>query len=248
MRSMKPENAAGSGVLYDYSSLPAGYYDQIYRHGSAMRRFWHQGKFETVSSLVPHGARKILDVGCGPGSMMSVLPGETRIGTDIAHKQIGYARRNYGTPTTHFCVSMLPDLPFRDDSMDVVTMVEILEHMPGNIARASLHEARRILRPGGVLIFTTPNYRSLWPMLEMILNRVSGIDYDDQHITRFNLSSARTALEDSGFIDCGVSSFFTVAPFLAPLSTTAAQYVHRAERQWLKRTGALVVGTGTKPS
>ena len=82
---------------YQYSAIPAGFYDRVYREGSQIRRFWHRYKFQCVSEMIPAGARSLLDVACGPDSLMSVArqTGLQRIGTDDARGQANYAAKEY---------------------------------------------------------------------------------------------------------------------------------------------------------
>lgn len=47
------------------------------------------------------------------------------------------------------------EIPFPDESFDAVLMIEVIEHVEGD--RQALGEIRRVLRPGGRLILTTPN-------------------------------------------------------------------------------------------
>src|SRR5438874_1182331 len=60
--------------------------------------------------------------------------------------------------------------PLADESFDVVVMTEVLEHLRDYPAR-SLAEARRILRPGGILVLTTPNAAYLRNRLRLVLGR-----------------------------------------------------------------------------
>jgi len=47
-------------------------------------------------------------------------------------------------------------LPFEDGSIDVVTMLAVIEHLDRDVLRHTLAEIRRILRPGGIYVITTP--------------------------------------------------------------------------------------------
>jgi 2-polyprenyl-3-methyl-5-hydroxy-6-metoxy-1,4-benzoquinol methylase len=60
--------------------------------------------------------------------------------------------------------------PLADETFDVVVMTEVLEHLRDYPAR-SLEEARRILRPGGILILTTPNAAYVKKRFELLLGR-----------------------------------------------------------------------------
>lgn len=60
--------------------------------------------------------------------------------------------------------------PLADQSFDVVLLTEVLEHLRDYPARA-LAEAHRILRPGGILVLTTPNAAYLRSRISLLLGR-----------------------------------------------------------------------------
>ena len=51
-------------------------------------------------------------------------------------------------------------LPFADSSVDLITALDVLEHIEDD--RATLREIRRVLRPGGILLATVPAYGWMW--------------------------------------------------------------------------------------
>ncbi|MDO0932856.1 methyltransferase domain-containing protein [Streptomyces sp. DG2A-72] len=107
-------------------------------------------------STGPSGrTRTILDIGCGDGTAAAttapLLPGHRIIGVDWsqdalkrAHTRIPYTLR-----------AELNSLPFRDSSADAVLFSEVIEHLVD--PDAALDEIRRVLRPGGHLMLSTPN-------------------------------------------------------------------------------------------
>ncbi len=102
-----------------------------------------------------HGMR-LLDLGCGPGTISvglaeAVTPGELH-GIDMEESQIDMAReaaRAGGHGNAFFQVGNATDLPFEDASFDVVHCHAVLMHAPGT--QAVLAEARRVLKPGGLI-------------------------------------------------------------------------------------------------
>ena len=107
---------------------------------------------------------RVLDIGCGNGvytTRMSQL-GAHAVGVDVEPIRLGSARefkRLHGAKDLSFSLASAMSLPFADDAFDVVTMIEVLEHVEDD-ARALL-EVRRVLRDGGKVAIFVPN--RLWP-------------------------------------------------------------------------------------
>lgn len=145
------------------------------QHGSSTERaLLSHGRSEAtvyrrVADLVREvGARpgRLYDVGCGSGGLASVLrPCFTEyVGVDIA--------RYPGFPEEPWARFIQADLnvtpyPLPDGEADVVVSAETIEHLEN--PRALLRELYRLLKPGGVLVLTTPNQLSLLSKLTLVL-------------------------------------------------------------------------------
>ncbi|MEK6977282.1 MAG: class I SAM-dependent methyltransferase [Candidatus Hydrothermarchaeota archaeon] len=133
-----------------YYDAVAGEIHQIYR--SRMR--------EAERALLARHLRggKILDIGCGGGFHSRTLsPHGSVVGLDISPAMAVEARRSTGGV---YIAGEAMRLPFRDGTFDsVVCIFGALNHVK-NLGRA-LKEARRVLKPGGVFIFTVANKWSL---------------------------------------------------------------------------------------
>jgi SAM-dependent methyltransferase len=103
------------------------------------------------------GPAVILDVGCGDGSALAVAAGR-----NPAHRFAGFdwsadalrRARNSGLTVVRAAVDA-PGLPVADGAADVVIMSELIEHLVD--PDGAVAEVRRVLRPGGSLLLSTPN-------------------------------------------------------------------------------------------
>ena len=95
---------------------------------------------------------RILDVGCGTGSNLSAFSklGHA-VGIDMSRDALAFCR-NRGLD--HVSLSEIERLPFPDGTFDVITAMDVLEHVDDDLA--ALGELRRVLKPGGVLLATVP--------------------------------------------------------------------------------------------
>jgi SAM-dependent methyltransferase len=99
-----------------------------------------------------------LDAACGSGYGSAVIAKKVSVvyGLDISEHAVRYARQRYTLPNVHFQRADLErPLPLGDESVDAITSFETLEHV--HQQRAVLSEFRRILKPGGILVISTPD-------------------------------------------------------------------------------------------
>jgi SAM-dependent methyltransferase len=100
--------------------------------------------------------RDVLDVGCGRGGTVQTLlsyfnPREVT-GLDLTAENIAFCRRAVDAPRSRFLEGDAEQLPFPDQSFDVVTNVES-SHCYPNVAQFYA-EVARVLRPGGTFLYT----------------------------------------------------------------------------------------------
>jgi ubiquinone/menaquinone biosynthesis C-methylase UbiE len=101
--------------------------------------------------------RDVLDVGCntGYGTMRFVPIARRVVGVDVSPRAIEAARVRASDGHPEVVLSGGFDLPFPDQTFDLVTSFQVLEHVPDPIA--FLGELARVTRPGGQIILATPN-------------------------------------------------------------------------------------------
>jgi SAM-dependent methyltransferase len=99
----------------------------------------------------------ILDVGCGRGEWLELLQeaGYSAIGIDINGAMVGQCQARGLNVQRHDVFEYLRSLP--DDSLGGVSGFHIVEHLPFDRLVSLMAEAFRVVRPGGFVLFETPN-------------------------------------------------------------------------------------------
>lgn len=89
-------------------------------------------------------------------------------------------------------------LPFEAGSFDVVTNVFMLHELPRRVRRSVLHEVRRVLAPGGLLVVMDAAQLSESPELAPALHQFSK-DLHEPYFSDYLTDDLRALLEESGF-------------------------------------------------
>lgn len=151
--------------------------------------------------------KRILDVGCGSGFYAELFQswGNEVVGLDITREGVVATRRR-GVQAM-LCDVETP-LPLSSASFDMVLCLELFEHLLQ--PELALSEAHRVLKEGGTLILTTPNY-AYWSLRLLYLWGIPPVGleryYTDRdvppwrepHIRFFTPGSLRDFLELGGF-------------------------------------------------
>jgi 2-polyprenyl-3-methyl-5-hydroxy-6-metoxy-1,4-benzoquinol methylase len=232
---------------FDYESIPPGYYDHVYYRARGAQSKWHHLKFARVAQEL-HGYRRVLDIGCGPGTFVGSL-GEAHecVGVDISEQQIAYACQRYGSSSRSFKACRVTDLSDDVGEFDAVSAVELIEHLSPEEVKETLEAGVARLRPGGKLVLTTPNFGGVWPVVEALLNRFGDVEYELQHTNKFTRSSLAVLITMLGMRETRVETYLGAAPFSAPFGWTLADRLAAWERRKTeRRVGLLLLGAGIK--
>lgn len=127
----------------------------------------HSGRYlaEFVNGFIPLRGKRVLDYGCGPGFLLEHLlnMGITCEGVDFSKNTVATAsQRLEGNPLfqgAHWA-SELPTA-LTANRYEVIFFIEVLEHLPPDLAQPTLTELHRLAADGAHVVVTTPNAENL---------------------------------------------------------------------------------------
>jgi SAM-dependent methyltransferase len=132
------------------------------------------------------------------------LPGSrAKLKQTVIHRDFASGRRAHTVLTSRLFNMEAERFPFDDDSFDIVLFCEIIEHLVADPLGA-IREIKRVLRPNGVLILTTPNVNRL----ENVVKMVAGVNVFDpysayglygRHSREYNKHELHLLLTYAGF-------------------------------------------------
>jgi SAM-dependent methyltransferase len=195
------ENRFIAGKVADPEVLRSYYHRVHADHGYTPSRaepFLHELHATMLRKLerlflthVPRGGL-VLDAGCGRSLFTEIRPDWPFriVAADVDHPLLLSRKREFAD--VRWLAAGAHPLPFRDAAFDALFAGELIEHLPD--PRPGIDEFRRVVRPGGRLILTTPNRHRLANVADR-----SDRPYSPDHLSELSYDEVRTLLADGGF-------------------------------------------------
>jgi len=217
-----------------------------------VQRFWHGTKQSAIDALCPLDNNSlVLDVGCGSGVISSFLATQYQakvIGVDGNPQAIEFAAKQF--PNAQFECRLVDDEFDIPQQVDGIYCLELIEHIYENQAEVLLNNFYRLLKPGGQIFLTTPNYKSFWPAIEWLMDffKVAPNLGQDQHVTFYHPQRLKALVEHCGFEVRIIRTNCFLAPWLAPLSFKLAKWLDQKEIKMSWLLGSIIVLVAQKPN
>ena len=153
----EPATARPEVPLDEYGEQYFRRYNYADRPLSRFSMYWFARRYYAalIRRYAPPGEGALLEMGCGLGHLLGLLQDEYRcVGIDLAEYSIVETRRN--APRAQALVQSADDLSrFASEEFSVVVALHLLEHLPE--PANTIGQVYRVLRPGGMFMFATPN-------------------------------------------------------------------------------------------
>jgi 2-polyprenyl-3-methyl-5-hydroxy-6-metoxy-1,4-benzoquinol methylase len=177
-------------------------YADLKRFNANVSCTWDVVLMEALRQLVkPPEEVMFLDYGCGDGKYFSHLLTKRGLkaanvhGVEVAARRVSRCHE-IGWANARLITSHVK-LPYPDSCFDIVNMMEVIEHIPSDRSMQTICDIRRVLRPGGMLLISTPNYpiKRFYDLYDAIFHGFYPRFFDDPtHVSRFNHRRLQTLL------------------------------------------------------
>jgi SAM-dependent methyltransferase len=152
--------------------------------------------------------KRILDLGCNTGKnlfpYLTVYPDAEAHGVDVGAPllRFGHAVASYENLPVHFSQQNAEHLDFEDNSFDIVTSSFFLHELPVKSTKAIFAEARRVLRPGGLMIhMELPPNSEVDPYYGFYLDWDAGSNNNEPFYADFRNQDVAALCHGAGFSD-----------------------------------------------
>lgn len=149
----------------------------------------HLHRYQEAAKIIPQGS-KILDIACGTGFGSNYLSDKNNIvvGGDISFEAINYCKKKYNKNNLSFEIIDATSIPFQGNTFDAVVSFETIEHTVH--FKKMLVEFKRIVKPNGTIIISTPNFS---------VNSPDGVITNPYHTQEWNYDEFVALLNDADF-------------------------------------------------
>lgn len=195
----------------------------------------YQPHLSLLADCLGRTSGQLLELGAGAGFFLKAAEhaGWSVIGTELSEEAVQFAQTELALDVVQMDVE---SLDFPDESSDAIVAFELLEHLLNPLAAA--REAHRVLRPGGVLLLSTPNYRAL---SRFFLGKEWHVLAPAEHLSYFTEATLEELLGRAGFVEVEFEHQFEgfgIAGTMSPLATHAPDSLRaRLYRSLVERLG-----------
>lgn len=119
----------------------------------------HAARERYVAEMLrPRAGQRMLDVGCGPGTIVPYLPAVDYTGIDMNPRHIEFAKTAYGDRGTFLRGDVTKMKKPEGEKFDLINVAAILHHIDDDLSKNLLTSLLDLLAPGGRIITSDPVY------------------------------------------------------------------------------------------
>lgn len=204
--------------LKAYYEKKAGKYDIInetFESADLYKKMMYSTRVDIAMRMMDISpSDNILEIGCGEGYYTKRLLEKTKnvTATDISENFLSRTKANTGNRAKCYLACPAEKVPFPSETFDKIFMSEVIEHLLD--WRSGMNEAYRILKPGGIIVISTPSKLSYFNILCHIKILLRNDPLDGDHIKEFSRKELSSLIKDRfSIVDHSYTNYF---PLMLP--------------------------------
>jgi 2-polyprenyl-3-methyl-5-hydroxy-6-metoxy-1,4-benzoquinol methylase len=188
--------------IFDGGTRPKTDMQRVTRGHGFLEHLLASLRANKANSLIDaaHRGGTIIDIGCGSYPLfLARTRFATKIGFDREYVASPPPTVNPGISLRGYDIHQATAIPIESDSANVVTMLAVFEHIQVNVLPGLLTDIHRVLRPGGVLVMTTPS-AAAEPVLKF-LTMIGGVSKTEieEHTDHYSREKIRAVMRQTPF-------------------------------------------------
>lgn len=184
-RKKQAQGAMSKRANYDWNA---------YFHGNPLQKWWKH-RIASIAVEMVGGRNPVCDIGVGSSPVLSLLPGEQKVGVDIDAGKVAFMQEM--DETSLYICGKGEDTGLEEGHYTAVLCLEVLEHHahPYELVK----ELARIAKVGGKVVIATPDFsKLLWNVIEVLYGLLMRKGYHLEHGMKFTESAVVALCEGVG--------------------------------------------------
>jgi 2-polyprenyl-3-methyl-5-hydroxy-6-metoxy-1,4-benzoquinol methylase len=215
------------------SKIPGSYQHHALKKGNPIQRQWHKNKLNLVKYLgFLNQNDVVLDAGCGSGNILLEFAKDVRyvVGIDSNKECIKFLKQRIkDLQIKNALAKKLDLLEVRSLNLEFskTIMTEVIEHLTEEYLEKILREIGQVITRDGEILITTPNYRSLWPSIEIMLDflKLTPRLRDEQHIAKYHWKKLFEITKRTNYQVISKGTLNWISPFITLVTPNLADKI-----------------------
>ncbi len=225
---MKRKSTKAQPVIVEKRlGIPGDYQFSAISSKNPLQAHWHQNKLAAISHCLKLNKNSVvLDLGAGSGNFELHFGTQLKkiISADYNDESIAFLKtqlKQRGISSVQTLQVNITDTAKLKKlrNLDAIIMIDVIEHIERGAMLQTAKAFHEMLKPGGQVCIITPNYGSIWPLIEKTSDALHLLPQFDgeQHISKFTATSLREFFQKTKLRLVAERSF-NLFSFLAPSS------------------------------
>lgn len=205
--------------------MPGDYEYKALKKGTVFQKQWNKNRLIFLDKINFFNKSDIaLDAGCGSGNLVLFFAKKVKKieGWDININSVNFLKsklKEKKIKNAYVHNINLLRIENKKQRFTKISLIEVIEHFSHEDYGEMLENLRSLMLPNSRIFITTPNDKSFWPILEMLLNKIQKYiqkvpTFEDRHLGHFDKKKIERSVEKAGFkiVKSGTMNF--ISPFL----------------------------------